>query len=230
MIYYTYAYLRENGTPYYIGKGKGNRMYRKSRKHHIQPPKDKSKILLLKQNLTEEEAFKHEVYMINVLGRKDLGTGILRNRTNGGEGISGRVISDETRKLYSELRKGKTPSKETREKMSEAHKGENNHFYNKIHSQESRNKMSALKIGDKNHNYGKPKTEEIKKKMSVASQKFHYTIIKDCGKIFETRSLIEFCNEHSLQRSCLQKTYTGKQKYHKGFKIVKKDELRLLKN
>jgi hypothetical protein len=59
------------------------------------------------QNLTEKEAFKHEVYMINVLGRKDLGTGILRNRTNGGEGISGRVISDECKRKQSEAKKGK---------------------------------------------------------------------------------------------------------------------------
>ena len=84
MEYYTYAYLREDKTPYYIGKGQGNRAYRR-RKTDIKPPKDKSRILILKKNLTEEEAFNHEIYMISVFGRKDLGTGILYNRTNGGD-------------------------------------------------------------------------------------------------------------------------------------------------
>ena len=85
--FYTYAYLREDRTPYYIGKGQGNRIYSSNRT--INKPKDKSRIIFLKQNLTEEEAFKHEKYMISVFGRKDLGTGTLHNRTNGGDGISG---------------------------------------------------------------------------------------------------------------------------------------------
>ena len=79
MHYYTYAYLREDKTPYYIGKGKGYRINSKQR--NIKPPKDKSRIIFLKQNLTEEEACKHESDMIDVLGSKDLGTGILHNRT-----------------------------------------------------------------------------------------------------------------------------------------------------
>ncbi len=57
MHYYTYAYLREDKTPYYIGKGKGSRIYSANRR--IKPPKDKSRIIYLKQNLTEEEAFRH---------------------------------------------------------------------------------------------------------------------------------------------------------------------------
>jgi hypothetical protein len=61
--YYTYAYLREDRTPYYIGKGKSDRAYRRSRKD-IQPPKDKNRIIFLKTNLTEEQAFNHEIYMI----------------------------------------------------------------------------------------------------------------------------------------------------------------------
>lgn len=92
-MYYTYAYLREDGTPYYIGKGKHDRAYRKNRKHR---PKSDDKILILKSNLSENEAFKHEIYMIAVLGRKDLGTGILRNRTDGGEGTSNVVRSQQT--------------------------------------------------------------------------------------------------------------------------------------
>ena len=149
--FYTYAYLRVDRTPYYIGKGEGNRAYYKY-KNEIKPPKDKSRIIFLKQNLLEEDAFKHEIYMISVFGRKDLGTGILRNRTNGGEGSSGLIRSEEVRKSISESRKGmkywnnengnhivslECPGKgwmpgmseESKRKNSEAKKGKNHPFY-----------------------------------------------------------------------------------------------------
>jgi len=155
MYYYTYAYLREDKTPYYIGKGKGNRAYRRRNKG-IKPPKDKSKILILKQNLTEEESFRHEVYMIAVFGRKDLGTGILHNKTNGGDGVSGAVVSDETRRKMSEALKGKPRSKEIRRKISESHKG-------KTHSEESRRNMSESQKG-------KTFSEETKRKLSESQK------------------------------------------------------------
>ena len=86
-IFYTYAYLRKDDrTPYYVGKGCGKRAYDSS--HNVKVPDDKGRIIFLKENLTEEEAFNHEKYMIAVLGRKDLGTGILRNMSDGGEGHS----------------------------------------------------------------------------------------------------------------------------------------------
>lgn len=118
--YYTYAYLREDGTPYYVGKGKNNRAFVKRRK--VKCPDDKSKILFLKKNLTEKDAFKHEIYMINVLGRVDCG-GILRNFTDGGEGVSGRIVSEEereqmrVRELGNTRSLGKKMSEPTKEKL-----------------------------------------------------------------------------------------------------------------
>ena len=154
--YYTYAYLREDKTPYYIGKGKGNRLYKRGSRVFA-PPKDKSRIIYLKQNLTEGEAFKHEIYMIAVLGRIDLGTGILHNRTDGGEGISN--PSEETRRKMSETHKGKIVSEESRKRIGEA---------NKNPSEETRRKKSDANRGENNPNYGKTASEETKRKMSEA--------------------------------------------------------------
>ena len=104
--FYTYAYLREDKTPYYIGKGSWRRIY-ENKGRPCGRPKDISRVIFLKQNLTEEEAFRHEIYMIAVFGRIDLGTGILRNMSDGGEGASGMVHSEEIRKKISEsTRKG----------------------------------------------------------------------------------------------------------------------------
>jgi len=230
MEYYTYAYLREDKTPYYIGKGNGNRAYRRRYKG-IKPPKDKSRIIVLKQNLTEEEAFRHEVYMIAVFGRKDLGTGILHNRTNGGEGSSGAIRSDEwkrkqrertrseeTRKKISES--NKNPSKETRKKMSEANKG-------KTLSEETKRKMSEAKknisdetrkkISERNKN----PSEETRRKKSDSQLKYNYKIYSiEESKIYETNNLNAFCKDKMLYRSNIMNTLNGKRKQHKGFVLL----------
>jgi len=147
-MYYTYAYLREDGTPYYIGKGTKGRIY-ENKGRPCGRPKDISKVIFLKQNITEQEAFKHEIYMIAVFGRKDLETGILHNRTDGGEGVSGLVVSEETKRKISEANKGnnynlgKTHSEERKRKQSEATKG-NTNMLGKTHSEEIRRKIGEV--------------------------------------------------------------------------------------
>jgi len=168
--YYTYSYLRVDGTPYYIGKGKDKRAYCIHRHKNIQVPKDKDRILFLKQNLTEEESFKHEKYMIAVLGRKDLGTGILLNRTDGGDGISGFTHSEESKRKISDSLKGeknrlygKSQSEETKRKMSDAHKG-------KTLSEEHKRKLSESKSGKNHPFYGKSLSEDHKRKISESKK------------------------------------------------------------
>lgn len=93
--FYTYIWLREDGTPYYVGKGKGQRAFI-SGAHNVQKPADQSHIQV-QEFPDEASAFEAEKFLIAFYGRKNLGTGCLRNLTDGGEGPSGRVLSAETR-------------------------------------------------------------------------------------------------------------------------------------
>lgn len=86
--FYAYLWLREDRTPYYAGKGCGNRAFIKGVGHRQDPPKDRSRILLFPR-ASEVAAFELERAWIRFFGRKDLGTGCLRNMSDGGEGTSG---------------------------------------------------------------------------------------------------------------------------------------------
>ena len=165
--HYVYAYLREDGTPYYIGKGK---RFRAFDKHRIAVPPNKSQIVFLETNLSDVGALALERRYIRWYGRKDLCTGILRNMTDGGDGSSGFQPTEETRKKLSEAkrgRKGKKHSEETRKKLSEAKKGR------KL-SQETRLKMSQSKKGKPANcsMSGKKHSEETKRKMAAKSKGF----------------------------------------------------------
>jgi hypothetical protein len=78
------------GTPYYIGKGTGPRAFKKNQKE-IKPPVNKNYIQIICKNMREITSLELEIFLIQLYGRIDLGTGCLRNRTSGGDGSSGSI-------------------------------------------------------------------------------------------------------------------------------------------
>jgi hypothetical protein len=183
--------------PFYVGKGHGKRVnsHRKEAENLLKdsnsynPNVIKNSIIhklwnqdfdfieeVVIANISEEDSFYYEMEAITAYGRIDLGTGCLANLTNGGEGSSGYLHTEEAL-----------------EKMSIAQKirlknPEDNPFYNKHHDEETKQVMSTLKLGiplteehkqnlrgprpnssGENHwAYGKTPSEETRRKQSVA--------------------------------------------------------------
>jgi len=183
--FYVYAYLREDGSPYYIGKGKNKRLFSNDGRTFLLP-KDRSRIVICESNLTELGAFALERRLIRWYGRKDNGTGILRNRTDGGEGGSGVVCSDETRQKISQSLKGKKISEETRKKLSDANKG-------KKLSEKTKQKISET-------HKGKQISEQTKEKMSVAQKKLNKKISDEHKNILSKNRKGKKLSEETKQK------------------------------
>lgn len=215
--YYTYAYLRKDRTPYYVGKGKKRygKYYSRTTAFHENisiPPKER--ILILKEFELEFDAYKHEIYMISVFGRKDLGTGILHNRTSGGDGHAD--MSDYVRKKCSEIHKGKVLSEETKQKISSTRKKRGYKC-----SEEQKQKYSKMYSGEGNPNYGKKHSQETLKKISEGTRGKNTKIrqyITPQGELITITNLREYCEENSLNHNCMINLYNGYDKSYKGYR------------
>lgn len=106
--FYVYIHRKKsNNEIFYVGKGKDRRAYWKSRRNQYwQNIVNKYGYIveILKDNLTENEAFNLEMETIKEYKKQNIN---LCNMTNGGEGMTGFKHSEETKRLYSKNRTAK---------------------------------------------------------------------------------------------------------------------------
>jgi hypothetical protein len=179
--------------PFYVGKGKGRRMeehlnrvdcgskyvfnsFKNSKIKKILKEGLRPHIIILENNLTEKSAFKLETQTIKNIGRNDLKSGPLCNFTDGGEGSSGRKLSEETKEKIKIKALHRKVSEKTKEKMKKNNSGEgnpmygktgkNNVWFGKTHSPESIKKMK-FKKPDLGYKIKKFYKENSKKRVNI---------------------------------------------------------------
>lgn len=147
--FYVYVYFRPDGSPCYVGKGRGKRW----RAHLtqcrnaklaaiIESANRELPIIKVRENLTAHQAREIEEALIRAIGREP--NGPLVNLTDGGDGPRGRIMPAEERARRSQIlrspevnarmvashlgkpsaKKGIPMSEAAREKMRKAHLGE----------------------------------------------------------------------------------------------------------
>jgi len=164
-VYYVYIYIID-GTEevFYVGKGKDDRAYKGKRNKFCEDMKKTHKwsVLIVEDELTEDQAFVLESELIAKYKNKGHR---ITNQTEGGDGISGYIMTNEIKEKISETSKmkwkednefvekqmwhrqyGVYKSEEFRRKISMIVKGQNNPNYGNKWSYEKRNELSRKRI------------------------------------------------------------------------------------
>jgi len=174
-MYYTYGHYKADSKElFYIGKGKGNRAHEKDSRSDFWRNivgKHGYTVEIFADWPTEEDAFTHEKFLIECF--RDLT--VLCNLTDGGDGCSGYVWTDEQKqklKLRTPPRKGAILSDEIKEKIRDAQKG----IKRKAHSKEHSEKISKSLAGKKKS------AEHIEKMSKAATERSQKIIVcPHCG-------------------------------------------------
>lgn len=178
--FYVYEHWRpDTNCCFYVGKGHGDRAFRlnKRNRHHRHITRKLSElglsveVRIISDRMSEPDALAFEIERIKFWREAQ---GFLTNITDGGDGVSGLVHSDQSKELMRLKRKAQkvVHSEATRKKIAAAnriaHKGKKNPDHSarmtgRRHSPEHRAKISA-------GNIGKVPSVETRQKISAANK------------------------------------------------------------
>ena len=142
--YYVYAYLRKDLTPYYIGKGIKYRAW--SNAHGIHRPPEDWRIVIMEQGLTNLGALALERRYIRWYGRKDKESGILRNMTDGGDGVTGDSQKIKDKRIESRKRNNKPIIRKNIGEKHHLYDSTFYHWYNKNGNECDHTKLEMINL------------------------------------------------------------------------------------
>ena len=90
-------------------------------------------------------------------------------------------------------------------------------------SEETKSKIQRKTRKQNNPRYGIKLDSDLKERIRESNAKYEYHIIELENSItHKTKSLRDFCERYGLKRANLTRTFTGKYKQHKGFRMINK--------
>ena len=231
--FYVYILFRPDGRPCYVGKGRGKRINRHfssaisgshSNKHLMNIIRKSSGSIpsvIIRNDLSEQEAFEFEIAWIKAIGREAFG-GPLVNKTDGGEGPTGFVASEITRQRLSKAAKGRSVSENHKKALAlswlarkerEAREG-----IKRLASEATRRKMSISRLAaplpiekrlETNEKISKALLARYEKERALGNK-------RDCSSELRSKRVInalgnknalghKFTREQSLRMSIAQK-------------------------
>jgi len=151
--FYVYEHIRpDNGSVFYVGKGRGDRAFNTSKRNHhwknVFNEAGRFKVSFLCEHESEEFVFLLEQERIDQL--KKLGVALC-NITSGGEGLSGLKFTDEHKQKIARAKLGVPRPGHVVEKMRKSRigkmTGSENPFFGKRHTEETKAKLSSALSG-----------------------------------------------------------------------------------
>lgn len=241
MKFYVYAhYAIGEDVPFYIGKGSGKRAWSKDgrsfwwwnivKKYGLE-------VRILLETDIESIAFEKEKQLITEYGRRDLNTGTLVNLTDGGEGASGLVYTDDIKKsIHNDKWKVGV--------LIGANKRKNDPIWreNKIKSckELSLNKKWRDTVSEKNKKMSKDANWITKQKEGINNfynnpdklRKYREAVTKKRsryfgkvqspdGTIYDVYNVVSFCKEHDLVVVSFRRIKNIDGRSYKGWKYLK---------
>lgn len=223
--FYVYLHCVPNGDPFYVGKGQGKRSHNlthRSAYHKSVSAKYGVEILVFPRS-TEKEAIADEIRWIKTL--REAGMRLV-NLTDGGDGTSGWIPSQETREKLSAANKGRVITPEWREKMSKAHK-------ERPHSEQHRANLAAAnarpEVREKRSIISTGRTPSAETRMKL-SAKLKGRVFTDetRAKMAASAKVKTFTVEHRMHisESCKGRVVTESQRVNYRAAALKREALK----